>query len=106
LDPDTKAKLERGRRIIEVLKQAQYSPMPVERQVVVFFAVTSGLMDDVPVDRISGFEARMLERLSVKAASVLEKVGSTGELSDETAAELRKYIEDFKASVDYLEGAF
>ncbi len=106
LDQETKNKLERGRRIVEVLKQAQYVPMPVEKQVAVFFAVTSGLMDDVPSDRVGEFEAGMLSYIENKSADLLAKIKQSSELEESVQEGLKKAIGDFKDSVDYLEKAF
>jgi F-type H+-transporting ATPase subunit alpha len=78
LDEETRKKLERGKRIVEVLKQGQYQPMPVEEQVAVFFAVTNGLMDDVEVENIMDFESKMLEYLRMKSADTLEAIKTSG----------------------------
>ena len=86
LDEDTRNKLERGKRIVEILKQGQYQPMPVEEQSAIFFAVTSGLMDDVPVEKITEFEKKVLENIRNSAADVLTEIKKSGELSDETQA--------------------
>ncbi|MBD3248294.1 F0F1 ATP synthase subunit alpha [Candidatus Falkowbacteria bacterium] len=103
LDEETKAKLERGKRIVEILKQKQYDPMPVEEQVAVFYSVTSGLMDNVPVDKIPEFEAGMLEYLKERAADSLSKIKTKGQLEDDITAELTKVITDYKDTLDYIE---
>jgi F-type H+/Na+-transporting ATPase subunit alpha len=106
LDQDTKNKLERGRRIVEVLKQPQYAPMPVEKQSAVFFAVSSGLMDDVPVDMIGEFEAGMLVYLENRSSDLLEKIKKTLEMDELIQEGLKKMINDFKDTLDYLEKGF
>ncbi len=103
LDQETKKKLERGKRIVEVLKQVQYVPMSVDKQVAVFFAVTSGLMDDVPQEKIGEFEAGMLSYIENKSSDILEKIKQTSELDESAQEELKKTINDFKDTVDYLE---
>ncbi len=99
LDEDTRNKLERGKRIVEVLKQGQYVPMPVEEQVAVFFAVTNGFMDDVAIEKIIEFEAGMLEYLRMKAVDALKEIKSSGELSDETIVKLKNSIEEYGETV-------
>ena len=102
LDDETKAKLERGKRIVEVLKQKQYQPMSVEKQVAVFFAVTNGLMDDVPVEKIIEFEAGMLVYLEERAAEALKKIKKSGQLEEDVQTELTKMIGDYKDTLDYV----
>jgi F-type H+/Na+-transporting ATPase subunit alpha len=102
LDEDTKRKLERGKRIVEILKQGQYVPMAVEEQVAIFFAVTQGLMDNVPVEKIVEFEPKMVEYVKAKAADALSAIKKSGELADDTSAKLKKTIEDFKDTLDYI----
>jgi len=102
LDDDTKRKLERGKRIVEILKQGQYCPMAVEDQVAIFFAVTQGLMDNVPVEKIVEFEPKMVEYVKAKAADALKAIKTSGELADDTSAMLKKTIEEFKETLEYV----
>jgi len=102
LDEDTKRKLERGKRIVEILKQGQYVPMAVEEQVAIFFAVTQGLMDNVPVEKIVEFEPKMVEYVKARGADVLKAIKTSGELTDDTNAKLKKLIEDFKDTAEYV----
>jgi F-type H+-transporting ATPase subunit alpha len=102
LDEDTKRKLERGKRIVEILKQGQYVPMAVEEQVAIFFAVTNGLMDNVPVEKIVEFEPKMVEYVKARGADVLKTIKTSGELADDTSAKLKKLIEDFKDTIEYV----
>lgn len=102
LDEETQAKLERGKRIVEVLKQKQYEPKPVEEQVAVFFAVTSGSMDNIPVDRITEFEENMLEYIKERASESLIKIKKSGLLEDDVKEELSKVIQDYKDTIDYV----
>jgi len=100
LDAATKAALDRGDRVREILKQGQYVPMPVEDQVVVIYAVAKGFTDDIPVEQIGAFEKGLLNfmKSSSYKTSVLEPIVSTGKLDDATDAALVKAINEFKAS--------
>jgi len=102
LDKETTQKLERGKRLIEVLKQGQYKPYGVERQVLVFFAVTNGLMDNVPVEKIVEFEAGLLEYADNNASDLLEKIAKEGTLEEDMAEKLTTMVGNFKKTVDYL----
>jgi F-type H+/Na+-transporting ATPase subunit alpha len=97
LDPATQRQLARGARVVEVLKQAQYRPMPVEQQVVVIFAVTNGLIDDVDVAEIKAWEKGLLEFMAAQHAAVVEEIKTRKALSDELSGRLRKAIEEYKA---------
>jgi F-type H+-transporting ATPase subunit alpha len=94
LDAASQAQLERGRRVVEVLKQPQYQPVPVAEQVVAIYAVTSGLMDDVPVARVAAFELGLREWFRTRHAGLLRVIADTGELPP--VAELNEAIADFK----------
>ncbi|MCX6792558.1 MAG: F0F1 ATP synthase subunit alpha [Candidatus Falkowbacteria bacterium] len=102
LDEDTKKKLERGKRLYEVFKQGQYAPIPVAEQVVIFWSLTNGFMDDVPVDKIENFELELRQFLNSNAAESLEKIEKSGELIEEVEKELAEAINDFKISLNYL----
>ncbi len=94
LDAASLAQLERGRRVVEVLKQPQFDPVPVEQQVVVIYAVTNGHLDDIPVDRIQAAERAMREYFQSRASHLLEQIASTGKLPD--TDELNGAIASFK----------
>ncbi len=85
LDAASLAQLERGRRVVEVLKQGQFSPVGVEEQVVAIFAVTEGHMDSVPVEKIEDFEAGLIDFVRTRHPELLEQIASTGELPEEEA---------------------
>jgi len=102
LDDETKQKLERGKRLIEVFKQGQYAPVAVENQVLTYFAVSNGLMDDVPVDRINEFESTLAEYAGDNAKSTLESIAKTGQLEEADEKALEKVIKDCKDTLDYL----
>jgi F-type H+-transporting ATPase subunit alpha len=96
LDKATQARLARGARTVELLKQPQYQPMAVEDQVAVIFAVTKGFVDDIDVDKVGEFERGLLRYLKEKKPSILETVKKDKRLSDEGSAELIQAIEEFK----------
>ncbi len=84
LDPATQRQLQRGERLVEVLKQGEFRPVPVEQQVAIIYAATQGLLDAVPVARIREFENELLERLSLRHEDALQSIVETGKLSDQT----------------------
>jgi F-type H+-transporting ATPase subunit alpha len=96
LDASSQAQLERGRRVVEVLKQPQYDPVPVAEQVVAIYAVTTGLMDDVAVPKVHEFELALREWFRTRHAGLLRTIADTGELPP--AAELDAAITAFKLS--------
>lgn len=99
LDQATRNQLERGQRVTDLLKQGQFSPMPVEEQVGVIFAGTQGLIDDVPVTELGRFEQELLAYLRDAHSQTLEGIRSSGDLSDDAESELRSAIGEFKANV-------
>ncbi len=96
LDEATKKQLERGRRIMEMLKQDQYEPMDVEKQVAIIYAVSRGYTDDIPVELIRTFEKEFLKWMDDSRRDVLDEIVKTGELSEKTEEKLQKAIEEFK----------
>ena len=96
LDADTKERLAQGERIREVLKQPQYRPLPVERQIIIIYAVTRKYLLDVPVDRIQEFEKGLLDYVDMKYPEIYASIRDTKEISGETDALIRKAIEDYK----------
>src|SRR5262249_35608176 len=75
LDAKTQAQIDRGKRIMEIFKQAQYNPIPVEIQVAVIWVVQNGYVDDVPVNRIKEFQSQLTEYLSTRKAELLQRIG-------------------------------
>ncbi|HXR48353.1 MAG TPA: F0F1 ATP synthase subunit alpha [Candidatus Limnocylindrales bacterium] len=96
LDSRTQAQLERGKRIVEVFKQQQYNPLPVEAQVAVLWAVQNNFMDDVPVDKIKDFQAKFTDFLNTRKAELLTKIRNEKTISDALAAELKAAVTEFK----------
>jgi F-type H+-transporting ATPase subunit alpha len=82
---------------VEILKQPQYSPMPMEQQVMVLYVVTNGYIDDVPVSRIREWERGFLEFMSTEFPQVGEKIRKEKALSKDTEADLKRGIEGYKA---------
>ncbi|MCK8824582.1 F0F1 ATP synthase subunit alpha [Fuchsiella alkaliacetigena] len=96
LDKATQEKLARGDRIVEILKQPENSPMEVEDQVISIFAVTEGLMDDIPVDDINRFEDELLGYISANYEEISTEIKETGKLADDIKEDLTAAIEEFK----------
>jgi len=96
LDKASQAQLNRGRRLVEVLKQAQYVPMSVEKQVLTIFAVTSGYLDDLDVSLCLPFESEMHKQFEASHAELLGKLGQKAGLNDEIKAALTRALDEFK----------
>ncbi len=97
LDKSSQAQLNRGKRLIEILKQPQYQPIPVEKQIAIIFAGTSGLIDDLPVEQVRDFEAGLYKYLDNAQPGVLESLRTKKGLDDELRKSLTDAIKDFKA---------
>ena len=97
LDADTKARLEQGARIVEVLKQSQNAPVPVEKQVAILYAVTKGILEKVKVEDVNAYETGLYTYLDTDAAGleVMQLIGSTGTLEPETEEKLRQVLEAY-----------
>ena len=98
LDESTKKQLERGKRAVEVLKQLQYAPVKTEHQVVTMYALVKGYMDDVPVEKIKEFEAGLVDYTESNAKVFYKEIMESKMWTDKGEAELKKAVEDFKAS--------
>jgi F-type H+-transporting ATPase subunit alpha len=96
LDAKTQAQLERGKRIVEVFKQPQYNPIAVEVQAAVLWTVQNGLMDDVAVDRIKDFQAKLTEYLTTRKSELLQRIARERALSDPLVADLKATVTEFK----------
>ncbi|MGN8048540.1 F0F1 ATP synthase subunit alpha [Curtobacterium sp. 22159] len=103
LDQASRRQLDRGARLTELLKQPQYSPYPVEEQVVSIWAGTNGKLDEVPVSDVLRFESELLDHLR-RNSDVLTTLRETNQLSDETVAEMSKQIDEFSKSFQTSEG--
>jgi F-type H+-transporting ATPase subunit alpha len=96
LDAKTQAQLERGKRIVEVFKQQQYNPIPVEVQAAVLWTVQNSLMDDVAVDKIKDFQAKLTDYLASRKPALMEKIRNEKALSEALVAELKAAVTEFK----------
>jgi F-type H+-transporting ATPase subunit alpha len=96
LDAKTQAQIDRGKRIMEVFTQPQYSPIPVEIQVAVIWTVQNGYVDDVPVERVKDFQLKLTEFLSTRKADLLQKIAAEKALSPALLTELKAANDQFK----------
>ncbi len=105
LDPTSRAQLDRGARLVELLKQPQYSPFPVERQVVSVWMGTEGYLDDVPVEDVRRFENEFLDELSRSNAGIYDAIRETGQLTEDTIVALKDAIERFRGTFEKSDGS-
>ena len=96
LDKNTQAQLTRGERMVEVLKQNQYVPMPVENQVAIIFVAGKGLLDDIAADKIREFESGVLDHLMASHSNLLTSIKDSGQITDDVAKKLETAVADFK----------
>ena len=96
LDVKTQATLERGKRIVELFKQNQYNPIPVEIQAVVLWTMQNNLLDDVAVEKVKDFQAKLTDFMTTRKPALLERVRKEAAVSDSLAAELKTAITEFK----------
>ena len=94
LDKETKQRIERGKRLTEVLKQGQYVPMSTEKQVAIIFATVNGFLDDVEIEKVKDFEKGLLEYIKEKYQDVLDGIREDGDISDEE--KLKEIVGEFK----------
>ncbi|MCF7795216.1 F0F1 ATP synthase subunit alpha [Patescibacteria group bacterium] len=102
LDDETRKKLERGKRLMEILKQDQYSPVDVSHQIAIYYSLINGLMDNVPVEKVSEFEEGLYQYLNDMNKDVLDKIKEVGKLDEEIEKSLVKTINDYKDTLEYL----
>ena len=98
LDEATRRQLERGQRVMEVLKQKQYAPLSVAQQAVSLYAVDRGYLDDIDLDRVAGFEAALQDYMASRHADLMSEIQSTPEFNDEVDSRIGKALDDFKAN--------
>jgi F-type H+-transporting ATPase subunit alpha len=96
LDKATRDQLIRGEKLSEVIKQPQYQPVPLERQVAILYVATKGYLDDVPTPRVHDFEAQLMRYLETGHASVMRKIATTKELADDSATALETAANEFR----------
>ena len=98
LDEATRKQLERGQRITELMKQAQYSPMSVADMAVSLFAGNEGYLDDLELSKVVPFESALVDYMRNSHKDLLDKINSTGDYNDEIAGELRAALDEFKST--------
>jgi len=98
LDASTRAQLERGKRTTEILKQNQYTPMPIEKQVIIIYTAVNGYLDDVAVERVAAFESEFLRFVDVNYPELVQWIVKTRELGKDAEEKLKTAIQQFKGS--------
>ena len=96
LDPQTRAQIERGRRLVEILKQLQYAPLAVENQVAILYAAVNGHLDDVPVEKVADFEERFHKYFATARKDVINAIRKEKDLTKDAEKKLKEAIEEFK----------
>jgi F-type H+-transporting ATPase subunit alpha len=99
LDPETQRTLDLGRRMTEVLKQPQYTPFSLEKEVTILYAVNNGLFNQIPIEKMAETEKAFHQYMATQAKDVLSEIATTKELSDSTEAKLKTAIEQFVQTV-------
>ena len=100
LDKATLQQLNRGRRLVEVLKQPQYQPMPAEKEVMILFTAANGYLDEWPEEAVSEYESQMLEFMESKNFDLLNEIKETGQISDELEEKLKNALDEFKTTFE------
>ena len=98
LDEQTRKQLERGQRVMELMKQTQYTPLSIALMAVSLFAVENGYLDDIELEKIGDFEAALHSFMASSHGDLIDKINSTGEFDDEIEATLKTAVDDFKAN--------
>ncbi|MGH2778895.1 MAG: F0F1 ATP synthase subunit alpha [Actinomycetota bacterium] len=98
LDKASQAQLERGARVVEILKQKQFTPYSVEDQIISIWAASNGFLDDLPVEKVQDFEVKLLDFMRSRYGGIGEGIKDTGKLEEDTAEKLRSAIDEFKQS--------
>ncbi len=101
LDEATRRQLERGQRVTELMKQAQYSPLSIAELAVSLFSVNEGYLDDVPAEKVVAFEAALHAHARANAVELMDKINATGDLNEEIESGLKAVVESFKATGTY-----
>src|SRR3954463_5167645 len=97
LDKATQSQLDRGARLVELLKQPQFRPMPIEQQVIVIYAATNGYLDDVPINRIAEFQQKLLAYIDASASDLRRTLAEKKELTADAEGKLKQALADFKS---------
>lgn len=99
LDKIAREKIEKGQRLVEVLKQEQYNPMSVEKQIMILYAAVNNYLNDIPIERVKGFEKGFLEYMESHEPDIGRDIKKLGEINEDIKGRLNKAIEEYKASV-------
>ena len=100
LDETSRKQLERGQRMVEVLKQPPYSPLPVEKQIVIIYAGANGYLDDIDAGSVTKFEAELYPFIEAKYPSIFDDIRTKQKIDDEIKAQLNKILDEFKATFE------
>jgi len=102
LDDDTKSKLERGKRLMEIFKQDQYEPLVVGKQVIIFYALINSYLDDIPVEKVHEFEKNLYAFIHNHNEDILDEIAKASEFGDELENKIKAVLEEYKKDLDYL----
>lgn len=102
LDKATKAQIDRGQRITEVLKQPQFEPMPVENQVIILYATLNGYLDDIPLNKVTDFERKLLASVRTTHPELVKKLAEKKDFDNNMEAEMKEAIAEFKKGYSYI----
>ena len=102
LDPATKAQIDHGKRLVEILKQAQYHPFPVEEQIVSIYVGTKKYLNDVPLQKVKEFEDKMLTEIRLNKKDILESIKNEQRITEETEQKLKAFLENFVKEFCYI----
>jgi F-type H+-transporting ATPase subunit alpha len=97
-DAETKAQIDRGQRVTELMKQNQYSPLSVAEMATSLFAANSGSLDDLETNKVVDFEAALIAYMNANQTTLMDKISKNGDYNDDIANELQAAIDDFKAN--------
>jgi F-type H+-transporting ATPase subunit alpha len=98
LDTATRARLDRGQRIVELFKQKQYDPIPVEQQVAVIWAMQNGYLDSVPVDRVKEYQLKLQDWLQTRKEGLLTMIRDKKQLDKDIESQLKTALDEFKTA--------
>ena len=96
LDKATQQQLTRGERMVEILKQDQYKPLTVGKQILIIYTGNAGFLDDLPLNKIADFETGLFEYFDSRHADILQEIEKKKKISDENEEKLKKYVGEFK----------
>jgi len=102
LDEATRSQLERGKRLVEILKQPQYQPMEVEKQISLIWTATKGHLDDIEINKIGEFQEKFVDSVSTKGKKILEEISKEKNITEKVTADLEKFVEEFKKSFKWV----